>query len=83
MFSLHYFYYRSGKLKLPDYVDYIKTGHSKELPPYDKDNWYYTRAAGVARHVYLRRGLGVGALTKIYGGMQEFVQVFAGGRSLL
>ena len=30
-------------MKLPDYVDYIKTGHHKELAPYDKD-WYFVRA---------------------------------------
>lgn len=34
---------RSGKVKLPDYVDYIKTGTHKELAPYDKD-WYFVRA---------------------------------------
>jgi hypothetical protein len=34
---------RSGKIKLPDYVDYVKTGKHKELAPYDRD-WYYTRA---------------------------------------
>ena len=34
---------RSGKVKLPEYVDYVKTGNHKELAPYDRD-WYYTRA---------------------------------------
>ena len=34
---------RSGKIKLPPYVDYVKTGRHKELAPYDKD-WYYIRA---------------------------------------
>ena len=33
-------------MKLPDYVDYIKTGTHKELAPYDKD-WYYIRAGEV------------------------------------
>ena len=36
-------FHRSGKIKLPDYVDYAKTGIHKELAPYDKD-WYYVRA---------------------------------------
>lgn len=87
---------RSGKVKLPDYVDYIKTGHHKELAPYDKD-WYFVRAgmlchlqfhnhaelkrnlfidltlifydlASVLRHIYIRPGVGVGALQKVYGG---------------
>ena len=30
---------RSGKITLPAYVDYVKTG---KLTPYDKD-WYYIR----------------------------------------
>ena len=34
---------RSGKIKLPDYVDYVKTAKHKELAPYDRD-WYYVRA---------------------------------------
>ena len=34
---------RSGKIALPAYVDYVKTGKHKELAPYDKD-WYYIRA---------------------------------------
>lgn len=64
------------KAKLPSYVDYIKTGKSKELAPYDKD-WYYIRAASVARHIYLRRGVGVGALTKVYGGVSVVVVRFS------
>lgn len=35
--------FRSAKIKLPEYVDYVKTGRHKELAPYDKD-WYYIRA---------------------------------------
>ena len=41
---------RSAKVKLPDYVDYVKTGKHKELAPYDKD-WYYIRA-GTHMHVH-------------------------------
>ena len=37
---------RSGKIKLPDYVDYVKTAKHKELAPYDRD-WYYVRAGGL------------------------------------
>ncbi len=58
---------RSGKIKLPTYVDYYKTGQFNELSPYDKD-WYYIRAASVARHIYVRKGVGIGSLSKIYGG---------------
>ena len=61
---------KGGKIKLPDYVDYIKTGKQKELAPYDRD-WYFVRAASVARHIYLRQGVGIGGLRKIYGGRKN------------
>ncbi|KZT35687.1 putative ribosomal protein S19 [Sistotremastrum suecicum HHB10207 ss-3] len=58
---------RSGKLEVPTWVDIVKTGAYKELAPYDAD-WYYIRAAAVARHIYLRKAVGIGALTKLHGG---------------
>jgi small subunit ribosomal protein S19e len=58
---------RSGKLSVPKWVDLAKNGTYKELPPSDPD-WFYVHAAAVARHVYLRGGVGVGALRKRYGG---------------
>jgi small subunit ribosomal protein S19e len=36
------------------------------MPPQDID-WYYVRAASVARHVYLRKTVGVGRLRKVHG----------------
>lgn len=48
------------------WVDTVKTGVSRELPPQDID-WYYVRAASVARHVYLRKTVGVGRLRKVHG----------------
>ncbi|KAL2912368.1 Protein component of the small (40S) ribosomal subunit [Polyrhizophydium stewartii] len=61
---------RTGKLELPKWVDLVKTGAHKELAPYDPD-WYYVRAASVARHIYLRGGVGVGGLKKNYGGAKN------------
>ncbi|KAJ3281994.1 40S ribosomal protein S19 [Borealophlyctis nickersoniae] len=61
---------RTGKLEVPKWVDLVKTGAYKELAPYDQD-WFYVRAASVARHIYLRNGVGVGALKKKYGGRQN------------
>ena len=58
---------KSGKLRVPEWVDMVKTAAYKELAPYDED-WYYTRCAAVARHIYMRSPIGVGALTKMYGG---------------
>ncbi|WP_411018630.1 40S ribosomal protein S19, partial [Salmonella sp. s29873] len=34
----------------------------------DRANWYYTRCAALARHIYFRSPVGVGAVTKIFGG---------------
>jgi small subunit ribosomal protein S19e len=52
---------------LPVWADTVKTGVHKELAPYG-DDWYYIRAASIARKVYLRPGIGVGQLQKWYGG---------------
>ena len=32
---------RSGKLKVPEWVDTVKLAKHKELAPYD-ENWFYT-----------------------------------------
>merc|ERR1711975_179533 len=47
--------------------EFIKSGTIKEFAPYDED-WFYIRAASILRKVYLRKGTGVGALKKWYGG---------------
>ena len=60
------FSFRTGKLKVPEFVEIVKTSKGAELGPTDPD-WYYVRAAAVARHVYLRPNVGVGAVRKIYG----------------
>ncbi|RKF57219.1 40S ribosomal protein S19 [Golovinomyces cichoracearum] len=57
---------RQGKLSIPGWVDTVKTGPAKELPPQSSD-WFYVRAASVARHVYLRKTVGVGRLRKVHG----------------
>ena len=59
---------RSGKIQLPKWTDLVKTGTAKELPPNNPD-WYYVRAASMARKIYLRggSGIGVGGFRRIYG----------------
>ena len=61
---------KSGKIQLPKNVELLKTGLTKELAPVDLD-WYYTRMATVARRVYLCPGVGVGALSKYFGGVDN------------
>ena len=56
--------------QLPKWADIVKTGCHKELAPYDQD-WYYTRAAAIARKIYLQPGLGVGALKRKFGGSKN------------
>ncbi|CAO2594012.1 40S ribosomal protein S19 [Lemmus lemmus] len=69
--ALAAFLKKSGKLLVPERVDTVKLAKHKELTPYD-ENWFYTRAASTARHLYLRGGgAGVGSMTKIYGGRQR------------
>uniref|UniRef100_A0A8C0WAN6 40S ribosomal protein S19 n=1 Tax=Castor canadensis TaxID=51338 RepID=A0A8C0WAN6_CASCN len=60
------FFKKSGKLKVPEWVDPVKLVKYEELAPYD-ENWFYTRAASTAWHKYL---LG-GAMTK--GDKREMV----------
>ncbi|KAK2167140.1 hypothetical protein NP493_1288g00004 [Ridgeia piscesae] len=68
--GLSAFLKKSGKMKVPDWTDLVKLGRHKEMAPYD-DDWYYTRAASIARHLYIRAPAGVGSFTKIYGGRKR------------
>ena len=61
---------KTGKMDVPKWVDLAKTAPFKELAPYDED-YYYIRAASIARKVYLRQGTGVGAFRKVYGGSKN------------
>jgi len=61
---------RQGRLPVPAWVDTVKTSHANELPPQNPD-WFYVRAAAVARHVYLRKTVGVGRLRKVHGGTKN------------
>lgn len=61
---------RSGKLKVPEQMDIIKTAKFKELSPDDPD-WFYVRCASILRHLYHRSPAGVGSITKIYGGRKR------------
>ncbi|CAK8677930.1 unnamed protein product [Clavelina lepadiformis] len=61
---------KSGKLKVPEWVDLVKTGKHKELAPYNPD-WYYVRCASIMRHLYIRGGVGVKTFRKIYGGRKR------------
>jgi len=57
---------KSGKLKVPEWVDLVKTSKAKELAPYDED-WFYIRCAAIARHLYVRSPIGTNTIRKIFG----------------
>lgn len=61
---------KSGKLKVPDNMDIVKTSKSKELGPYNND-WFYIRCASILRRMYHRGPIGVGGVKKIYGARQR------------
>ncbi|KAE9962260.1 40S ribosomal protein S19 [Venturia inaequalis] len=61
---------RQGRLPIPAWVDTVKLSAAKELPPQNPD-WFYVRAAAVARHIYLRKTVGVGRLRKAHGGTKN------------
>ena len=47
----------SDRFEIPKWTDLVKTGVHKELGPTD-DDWYFVRAASIARKVYLKPGVG-------------------------
>merc|ERR1712151_1331871 len=61
---------KSNKIDLPSWVDLVKTGHWKELAPYDED-WFYTRAAAIMRKLYVKPHVGVGRLANKFGGKER------------
>ena len=61
---------QSGMVKPPDWTEHARTGHHKELAPYRQD-WWYIRCASIARRVFIRKRVGVGGITKAYGGRKR------------
>ncbi|KNH01779.1 40S ribosomal protein S19 [Perkinsela sp. CCAP 1560/4] len=55
-----------GKLNIPEFVDYAKTGVSRVLPPSNPD-WFYVKSAAILRRVYIRPFTGIGGLKKVFG----------------
>jgi len=54
------------EFKQPEWSFFIKTGVSKDRPPFDKDFWY-NRAASILRQIYLNKIVGVNRLRTRYG----------------
>lgn len=54
----------------PKWADLVKSGCLAQMPP-NYQNWWYIRAASIARQVYLHPGTSVEALRNRYGGDQN------------
>ena len=61
---------KNNKVEVPKWTEFVKTAKSKELAPLD-DDWLYVKVAAVARKIYLRGHLGVGAMQHIFGKKQR------------
>merc|ERR1711939_443134 len=53
----------TAEASIAAYSSHLKRSGKLEIP-----DWFYIRAAAVARHIYLRKHVGVGALAKLHGG---------------
>tara|TARA_Y100000310_G_C20536638_1_gene741193 strand:- start:241 stop:756 length:516 start_codon:yes stop_codon:yes gene_type:complete len=54
------------EFKQPEWSLFVKTGISKQRPPVEDDFWY-KRAAGILRQIYIKRVSGVNRLRTRYG----------------
>ncbi len=59
-----------GRIKPPEWADYVKTGVHKEKAP-SQDNWWYLRVAAVLRKVYVKGPIGVSRLSSEFGGRED------------
>lgn len=60
---------KNDKISVPAWADIVKTAAMKQLPPTSED-WYYIRAAAIARRVYVR-GASPNDLAKAFGGAKK------------
>ena len=57
---------QTPEFEKPEWVEYVKSGMSRERPPIDDDFWYF-RAASILRQLYIKGVVGVGKLRTRYG----------------
>ena len=58
-------------IQAPTWADLCKTGCLKQMPP-NFQNWWFTRAAAVARQVYLHPGTSVTELKNRFGSKKHY-----------
>ena len=61
---------KDGRINVPDWASFVKTGVHREMPPEDPD-WWYIRMAAVLRKTYVNGPIGISRLTAEYGGSRD------------
>ncbi len=61
---------KDGKIKPPEWANWVTTGVHKERGPEDND-WWYVRVASVLRKIYVYGPIGVSRLAAYYGGKED------------
>ncbi|MFQ5800707.1 MAG: 30S ribosomal protein S19e, partial [Candidatus Hydrothermarchaeales archaeon] len=61
---------KTKKVAPPEWVQYAKTGTSREHQPMEGD-WWYVRCASILRKLYEKGPIGVNRLSRIYGGKRN------------
>jgi len=59
-----------GKIKMPEWARFVKTGVSRERAP-EQNNWWYMRTASVLRKVSYDGPIGAEKLRSFYGGLHR------------
>jgi small subunit ribosomal protein S19e len=57
-------------IEQPDWIEFVKTGHDRELPPEQEDFWV-RRSASLLRKVAVQGPVGVGSLETTYGDAKQ------------
>ena len=58
------------EFEMPQWAYFIKTSVTRARPPFEPEFWY-KRAAGILRQIYIRKIVGVNRLRTRYGGRQD------------
>ena len=64
--ALAKYFEESHVISAPDWADLVKTGYLKQMPPCNA-NWWYVRAASIARQIFMNHSASVSGLSFRYG----------------
>jgi len=59
------------KVKVPEFLYFVKTGAHRERPPDDPEAFWYGRLASILRRAYIEGTVGVSKLARHYGGRKN------------